>query len=193
MRTQTGIAKYTLMVGCEPSWYLSGLPIYTAAKIPSINCMNTEQDFKSSWEFGLEAGAQGDSAAFISYMCSQPAVKTVVDMVIDLPSEHNVFDTAVKAPLQACGKKAIGIYVPTTVADLTPYVAKAAQAKPQFVTANFSATEVPQVYAGLEQDGIPASHIVANGIDFTHAILAKAPQMKGGIVLEEFNPWTLTK
>jgi ABC-type branched-subunit amino acid transport system substrate-binding protein len=43
--------------GCETTWSSSGLPIYAAAKIPSFNCMNTEQDFHDPWSFGIGGGA----------------------------------------------------------------------------------------------------------------------------------------
>lgn len=179
------------MIGCEPAWSASGLPVFAQAKIPSLNCLNTKQDFTSQWEFGLNNGGSGDSAALAAYACSRPSVKTFVDLSQDIPSDHVNYDSYVAPVLKACGKKTVGIFVPTGASDIAPYAAKVAAAHPDFVYLTTTGL-IAQAYRSLEQNGIPASHIGASDVYYTHQILSQAPQMKGGIDVAEFNPWTLT-
>jgi ABC-type branched-subunit amino acid transport system substrate-binding protein len=180
------------MIGCELAWATSGLPVYAAEKTPSINCLDTQQDFTNQWSFGVNPGAEGDNAGLVAYLCSDPSVHRVAATAVDLPAEHAVFDSVVVPKLRACGKTVQTLYVPTTSVDISPYMTKIAQARPDFVIGNIESAEVPQMYSLLEQNNIPASHIAAADVDFTHQILASAPQMKGGIDMAEFNPWTDT-
>jgi ABC-type branched-subunit amino acid transport system substrate-binding protein len=189
----TTIAAHPLtMMGCELAWSVSGLPIYTAANIPSLNCLNNEQDFHSQWNFGFAPGEAGDNAATVAYICTLSDVHTVVTMITDVPSSLAVQSEVTTPGLKACGKTPVAIPVSPTVVDLTPYVEKALQSHPQFIIGNIQTAQVPQMYTLFKQNGIPASHISSADVAFTAQILASAPQMKGGLSIAEFNPWTDT-
>jgi hypothetical protein len=181
------------MIGCELAWSLGGLKVYTAADIPSVNCLNTEGDFTSSWSFGMNPGAAGDDAATIAYACTLPDVKTITDVTIALPAEIAVYNANVAPVAKACGKTSTITTVPTNVVDITPYVTKTMQtAKPQFILSNVETAETEQLYSLFEAQGIPANRIAASDVDYTAALLKSAPAMKGGISIAEFNPWTDT-
>ena len=180
------------MIGCELSWGETGAVVYAAAQIPSINCLNTPADFKSQWEFGLQAGAAGDFAALATYLCSQPNIKTVVAENSDQPELHVSWNDTINPILTGCGKKTFALYVPPTSVDVAPYMVKGASYHPQFVISQVQNAQVPPSFSALEQNGIPASHIAASDVDFTAATLAAAPQMKGSLDVAEFDPWTLT-
>ncbi len=180
------------MIGCELAWSLGGLRVYTAANVPSLNCLNTQADFSSNWSFGMNPGASGDDAATIAYACSLPDVKTIADVTIALPAEIAVYNANVAPVAKACGKTPILTTVPTNVVDITPYVAKTMQSKPQFILSNVETAETEQLYSEFEGQGIPANRIAASDVDYTAALLKNAPAMKGGISIAEFNPWTDT-
>jgi hypothetical protein len=76
--------------------------------------------------------------------------------------------------------------------DITPYVQKAVGYHPQFILGNIQTAQVPQMFTLFEQNGVPAGDISASDVAYTAAILEKAPQMKGGLSVAEFNPWTMT-
>ncbi len=180
------------MVGCELSWSISGLPIYAAAKTPSLNCPNTTVDFHSPWSFGMNPGEAGDNAATLAYACSLPKVKTIVSMITNVPAAQEVFNQETAPIVKACGKTAYPIFVSPTVVDITPYVQKAMGYHPQFILGDIQTAQVPQMFSLFEQNGIAAGDITASDVAFTASILAKSPQMKGGISIAEFNPWTMT-
>ncbi len=187
------IAQHPItMMGCELGWSVSGLPIYTAAKVPSLNCLNNPQDFASKWDFGLNNGEAGDNAGVVEYLCSLKSVHRVVTMATAAPSTTAIEDDVVTPLLKQCGISNDVIYVPPTVVDLTPDVQKALQSHPQAVLGNIQNAQVPQMFTEFEQNGIPASRITSSDVDYTAAMLKAAPQMKGGIDAAEFDPWTDT-
>ncbi len=180
------------MIGCENVWAMTGLPIYAAAKVPSLNCLNTAQDYHSPWEFGVTPGATGDDAAYAAYLCTLPAVKTAGVLVIQLPAIVSDITTAFTPILKTCGKTVSTVQVPPTATDVTPYVAKLLSYKPQYALVNLETAEVPESYAALEQGGVPASHIAGSSVYFIDTVLAHAPAMKGGISIAEWAPWSDT-
>ena len=74
--------------GCEPSWGSSGLPVYAAAKVMSINCPNVPADYTSKWNVSITGGQAGDQRASARWMCTQKNITNVVDLTQDIPIEH---------------------------------------------------------------------------------------------------------
>jgi ABC-type branched-subunit amino acid transport system substrate-binding protein len=163
---ETASKKATAMIGCEPTWANSGLPILGKAKIPSFNCPNVEADWKDPWSFGLTLGTNGDNRAFASYLCTRDDVKKVVAFVQDIPISHSATPAAMDPVLKGCGKTAEYVYYPITGADLTPDVAKAAALKPDFVLTQAGGALALQVFKLFSQAGISADKMGASGNAF---------------------------
>ena len=177
--------------GCETTWFSSGLPIYAAAKVPSFNCPNTPQDFHNPWSFGMMAGATGDLRGLANYLCSQPNVKNVTMMLDDLPTFH-VIPAAVDPILKSCGKHVISpVYYPLAAVDLTPYVSRVVQTKPDFVFLLAIGPQVVQIFKGFQQDGFPASKVGGPDTDFTYSTIVKpaGSAMDGAYSANQFASW----
>jgi ABC-type branched-subunit amino acid transport system substrate-binding protein len=181
------------MFGCDLYWFAAGLPVYSAAHIPSVNCPNAPTDFTNPYSFGVNASAIGEDRAIAKYACSQPSIKTFVTIVYDDPADHLLFGTAEQPVLKACGKTAVAVYFPETATDVATYTQKVIQAKPDFVLINASDVAVIQIYKALGQGGIPASHIATPDNNFTYQDISQAHgALTGGIAIADYAPWSDT-
>jgi branched-chain amino acid transport system substrate-binding protein len=181
------------MVGCENNWVAAGLPIYAKAQIPSFNCLNSTEEVHNPWNFGIGPAAVGAYGAASRYACSLPEVKNVTMMLFDAPFARFLYNTAVSPIVKACGKTSNVVYVPVSAVDMTPYVQKAMQAKPDFVIVAVLTTTIVQTYKAFEQQGLPASRIAAADTVFAHNLISQAGgALTGGIALAQFAPWGLT-
>jgi branched-chain amino acid transport system substrate-binding protein len=180
--------------GCELAWFASGLPVYAAAKVPSINCSNTPQDFTNAWNFGLNPSDIGQDGAAARWLCSQPNVKKVVVVKPDLTSLRANVETAMPL-LQRCGKTILSpVYFPLTATDVTPYVSAALSGKPDFVIFSSIGAQVVLFMKAFQQAGFPASKVTMPDTDapFTN-IQQGGSAMDGAIVLSQFHSWGDTK
>ncbi len=184
------------MIGCEPTWASSGaLALYAAAKVPSINCVNTKAGFTNPWSFGLAGGGFGLLRGLAHYACGQASIKTVVLMLPDIPVYHVTGPIGAAPVLQQCGKTTKYVYVPFTAVDTTPYAVQAAQDKPDFVISfvGVGPTAVTLVQE-LEQNGIPASHVALAEGNMTGRVLDQAHGSLNGVYgAFEWDNWTDTK
>jgi len=191
----TTLAKHPLAeFGCELAWFQTGLPLYAAAKLPSVNCLNTPTDFTNPWSFGVNPSDLGQDGAVARWLCSRSNVKKVIVVKPDLPSLRANVTTA--APiLQRCGKDVLNpVYFPLTAADVTPYVGQALQGKPDFVIFSSIGAQVVLFLKAFQQAGFPASKISMPDTDAPLTNLQQAGgAMNGAIVLSQFHSWGDTK
>ncbi len=182
------------MFGCETSWYVSGLPIYAAAHIPSFNCLNATPDFTNPWSFGIIAGGYGQEHAIINYLCSsRPDVKKVVSFGPSFPGSAGEFQTATAAPLKACGKQAAQVIIPLTAVDPAPYVAKVLAQKPDIVIIGTPSGQGVLAYKAFQQAGFPASKTFSVDTNFTGQTTQEAgTAIDGAYVSAQFTPWGAT-
>jgi branched-chain amino acid transport system substrate-binding protein len=179
---QTVSDKATAMVGCEPTWGNSGLPILSKAKIPTFNCPNTEPDWTDPWSFALTLGVNGDNQALATYLCTRDDVKKVVVFTQDIPVSRSATPAAVDPVLKGCGKSASYVYYPITGADLTPDVAKAVALKPDFVMTLGGGALAVQVFKLFTQAGMSPDKMSASGNAFANkSVLEPAGAAMDGV------------
>ena len=177
--------------GCETSWFSSGLPVYAAAKVPSFNCPNTPEDFHNAYSFGMMAGAVGDLRGLANWLCTQPSIKNVTMMLDDLPTFH-VVPSAVSPILKSCGKNILSpVFYPLASVDLTPYVNRVVQSKPDFVFLLAIGPQVVQIFKGFQTQGFPASKVGGPDTDFTYSTIVKpaGSAMDGAYSANQFVSW----
>ena len=180
------------MVGCENTWGTSGLLVLAAAKVPSLNCPTPETaDVSNPWSFGL-VPSDGEDQGFASYVCERSDIKKLGFLAVDVPSETSTF-AGVEKVLGACGKRATAVFYPETATDVTPYVDKVVQAKPDFVQCDCFASQIVQIAQVLAGDGIPPSKFVVSASDLTPSTLAQSGTILNGIYsLSQFIPYQET-
>ncbi len=185
-------AHATAMIGCEPVWGTTGLPILEAAGIPSFNCINTKIDYTAPTSFGLQAGGFGELSGFAKYLCTLSDVHTVVLYAISTPWQS--LAPAAGNVLSACGKKMLGVYYPITTTDYSPYAAKVAGMHPDWVmTEPENGPEGITQFQELEQNGIPADHISTSSSSMDYPFLAKGASATNGIFgAYEWTSWSDT-
>jgi ABC-type branched-subunit amino acid transport system substrate-binding protein len=185
-------AHVTAMIGCEPVWGTSGLPILAAAGIPSFNCINTPVDYTAPTSFGLQAGGFGELAGMSHYLCTQSAIHTVVLYAIATPYQQ--LAPAASKPLTACGKKFYGVYYPITTTDYSPYAAKVAALHPDWVmTEPENGPEGITEFQQLEQNGIPNDHISTSSSSMDYPFLTEGGKVTDGIFgAYEWTSWSDT-
>lgn len=176
------------MVGCELTWSGSGLPIYEAAKVPSINCQNDHTDVTNKYSFGITASAIGENTGLMRWICSQSKYKSVVALLPNLPQyPGQIFPDSVQNPLKACGKTASPVYYPLTGVDVAPYVAKALGSKPDFILYTGIGAQVDSFYKAFKQAGWPASKVASVDTDFIPSTTSGSNSLlNGSIVAGQF-------
>lgn len=180
------------MTGCDLAWGTGGLPIYAAAGVPSINCLNSTQDLTSKYSFGLNPSAVGQERAWARWACSQPNIKTAAAIVPNQPTySSNIVPKVLKSVLGACGKTVQPVYYPLTAVDVAPYVTKALAAKPDFIDYSGIGAQVDSFYRAFHQSGWPASKTAMPDTDFTPTTTGRN-LLNGAIALCQFGPWSAT-
>lgn len=181
------------MFGCELTWYLSGLPVYAAAHVPSLNCLNSSQDSHNPWSFGIVGGSVAQQGAIANYLCSRPDVKKVVSLVSNVPGVQTAYATAVPGLLKACGKQSSDVIYPVATVDFAPYVAKVLAQKPDFINIATSTGQAAPLWKVLQQDHFPASKTATSDTIFTHQATQEAGSTLAGTYLAaQFTPWGAT-
>jgi ABC-type branched-subunit amino acid transport system substrate-binding protein len=181
-------------IGCDLSWGAGGIPLFEAAKVPSINCPNTSVDYNDPWSFGLNASAIGQQRAAARYVCSRPEIHKAAVVGPDISSLRTGSFRLSALLLKACGKEGVSVFYPLTAVDVTPYVNQVAQSKPDFVLFSGIGAQVVLFYRAFQANGIPPSHVSAPDTDFVYDIQLKTAgsAMEGGIALNQFKSWGLT-
>jgi len=179
------------MIGCELAWSSSGLKLFERAKIPSVNCLNTPEDYSNPWSFGLNSGDTGQTGAIANWLCTKPDVKTVGLLKPDLPQLRINAPLAQKI-LKACGKTLqTPVWFPLTAVDATPYVQKATSAKPDFMYFSFSGPGVATFMKSFQAAGYPADQIVMPDTDFPYTSVVKPAESAfvGSYAAAQFTPY----
>jgi branched-chain amino acid transport system substrate-binding protein len=178
------------MIGCESTWTSSGLPIYSAAKVPSVQCPET--DFNNPWNFGFTLGASGAYVAGARFVCTLKNVHSVTGLLPDLAQTANSLDAAFQV-LKNCGKTVIpAVLYPLTGVDVTPYVQKVASSKADFLLfEGIPGPFIVQFYKAFQQNGIPGSHVITVGSNLVwKTILQPAGStMNGTYTINQFDMW----
>lgn len=173
------------MVGCDLTWSASGLPIYAAAGVPSINCLNNQTDVTNKDSFGLTASAVGENRGLMRWVCTQSQYKSVVSLLPNLPQyPGQIYPESIQNPLKSCGKGSNVIYYPLTAVDVAPYVAKALAFKPDFVLYSGIGAQVDSFFQAFKQNNWPASKVGAPDTDFTPSVTKPAGSLLNGAVVE---------
>jgi branched-chain amino acid transport system substrate-binding protein len=180
--------------GCDLSWGVGGIPLFEAAKVPSVNCPNTSVDYNNPWSFGLNASAVGQQRAAARYVCSQPQFKKAVIVLPDIPSLRSGSGALADLILKGCGKSGGSVFYTLGSVDVTPTVQQVASMKPDFVLFSGIGAQVVLFYRGFAQVGIPANHISAPDTDFVYDVQLKndGGSMEGGIALNQFKSWGIS-
>jgi ABC-type branched-subunit amino acid transport system substrate-binding protein len=182
------------MIGCDPTWPNAGLPIFERAKVPSFNCINTEQDYTNPYNFGMTGGQDGDQRAAARWLCTKADVKKVLVFTQDIPFQRANAPKVIGTPLKECGKSASYVFYPTTGADLTPFVGKAARSKPDFVITLGGGPLAVQIFKQFQQSGISADRIIgsANAFAYEQVLKPAGDAMEGAIGTIETKSWGQT-
>jgi branched-chain amino acid transport system substrate-binding protein len=176
--------------GCELAWSASGLPLFAAAHVPSLNCLNDSHDYNNPWSFGLVGGTIAQTGASMRWLCSNPAVHKVSVVSPDFPLYHTVTQPHIQQIAEACGKTTSGVFYPLTAVDVTPFVQQTVSQKPDFVIFQGIGAQAVQFFKTYGQNGIPADHIIAPDTDFSGDLIAQAGgAMEGGYIAAQFGPW----
>lgn len=182
-------------LGCENSWSAAGIPLYSSASVPSLNCPGSQVDFSSPWNFGIGTGTQGIMTGMASYICSQmPQVKRVAYIEAADPEQEHDVPLSLTPVLKGCGKQLAYTWVPTTTIDMTPVVAKILQSKPDFILTAVSGSSMIQLAKALQQQGFPASRlqISDSALDATGVLKPLGSALNGAYVADEFAGWGLS-
>jgi len=179
------------MMGCELAWSSSGLPIFARAKIPSVNCLNTKEDYSNEWSFGLNSGDTGQMGAQANWLCTKSDVKTVALVKPDLP-QLRINEPLAQSILKGCGKKITeAVWFPLTAVDATPYVQKAIAAKPDFIIFSFAGPGVTTFMKTFQSAGWPADKIAMPDTDFPYNSVVKPAESAfvGAYAAAQFTPY----
>ncbi len=177
--------------GCELTWYATGLPIYAAAGIPSINCPDSPPDFNNPMAFGLNPSAIGQQVGAARWVCTMPNVHKVLSLFPNIPQIQGSLQLSYKV-LQACGKTTeTPVLYPLTAVDVSPYVTKVAREKPDFILFSGIGAQVAIMFKALAQNGIPADHVAAPDVDFVYSTVLKpaGSAMNGAYAENQFDTW----
>jgi ABC-type branched-subunit amino acid transport system substrate-binding protein len=178
------------MVGCELTWQGTGLPLYAAAATPSIYCLNSKQEGTNPWAFGINSSLPGENGAAAQYACSLPDVKTMAVVATDQAQSRATTEQYVASWIKKCGKKLTTVYVPPSAPDVTPYVQKAMDAKPQFALISAFQALVPGAFKAFKANGLKPDHLAAADVAYTHSLIEQANgAMDGTVALMQFAPW----
>lgn len=179
-------------LGCELTWGEAALPVLAKAQIPSIMCLNTSQDFTNRWSFGLAASSFGEDRGMARYLCSRSGIRRVGVLTVDLPQLRDVANQAIGPVLQGCGKRVRYVYYPLNTTDLSPFVTKVLQGKPDFVmTFPLSGAQTPELFKDFEQSGFSASRMSAASSSFGYkeTLRPAGAAMDGAYSTFEYESW----
>lgn len=178
--------------GCELTWGVAALPLLAKAQIPSIMCLNSSQDFTNPSSFGLAASSFGEDRGMARYLCSRSSVRRVAVLTVGLPQLRDVALQAIGPVLQGCGKQTRYVYYPLNTTDLSPFVAKVLQGKPDFVmTFPLSGAQTPELFKDFEQSGFSASKMSAasSSFGYTETLRPAGAAMDGAYGTFEYENW----
>jgi ABC-type branched-subunit amino acid transport system substrate-binding protein len=179
--------------GCELAWSASGLAIYAAAQVPSINCLNDPVDYHNPWSFGVVGGTIGQNGAMAKYLCTRSDVHNVANLFPDVPDYHTVVFPLMQKIFGGCGKTTTVTYYPLTAVDPGPYAVKVAALHPDFVNFTGIGGQAVTIFKSLAQNGIPATKVATTDVDFTDKLINSANGAMDGMYLEaQFTPWGVT-
>jgi ABC-type branched-subunit amino acid transport system substrate-binding protein len=176
-------------IGCEPTWPVSGLKIYTKAGVPSMNCVN---DLSDEWSFGAHPGAFGLQAGVAAWLCERPEIKSVVLLGQDLATQKTEEETSTEPIFKACGKEIHYVFAPLETTDFTPYVNKVLEYDPDFVMSTQSPAPTAQMFKTFQQAGYPADQIsaVESSCPYEEVLEPAGSAMEGAYCADGYFPWT---
>jgi ABC-type branched-subunit amino acid transport system substrate-binding protein len=184
-------SKPVAMWGCENSWGTTGLEIYAAEGIPSFNCLNSKQDFTNPSSFGIFPGGTAEYSSGARYICTLPNVKKVVWISQNNPEQMQDVPPALTKIYKGCGKQISFVWFPFTAVDVSPYVQKVMQSKPDFVMVNVSGAAFDALAKGFQQDNYPTSKIWSSSVamDYDNVMKPAGSAMNGMLMTSEMANW----
>lgn len=179
------------MVGCEPAWSASGLPILGAKGIPSFNCLNGGADFTDPNSVNVLAGGTGEYTAGARFICTLPNVKTVAWIAQNNTEQQKDVPPALTSIFKSCGKTVSFEWFPQTSVDPSPYVVKVVQKHPDFVMINDGGAILVSMLKDFQQQGFPATHIYSSsaGLNYDQILRPAGNAANGVYFTDETRSW----
>jgi ABC-type branched-subunit amino acid transport system substrate-binding protein len=170
-------------------WGSTGLQIFSKSGVPSFNCQNTQQDYTDPMSFGIAPSGIAEYRGMAKFLCTQADVKKIVLFNPDIPQQHEIAADTVAPTLKTCGKSAGYVYYPITATDLTPYVQKTLDLKPDFIMTTGSGAV--QYLRAFKTAGFPSEKIwtSSNNIAYSTVLKPAGDAANGLYSTLEFNNW----
>ncbi len=173
----------TAMIGCATTWGASGLQVFAAAKVPSLNCLNTPQDFTNPWSFGINPGSgPGVNASTIRYLCTQSSVHTIEMITYQSPAQETALPAELNPIAAGCHKTMAYTYYPVTAIDMTPFVIKALSEKPNWVIISAAGADAVSIIKSLHTQAFSSDDISIVDTAFTPQVVATLGSILNGVV-----------
>jgi len=179
------------MVGCEPAWGATGLPILGSKGIPSFNCLNGGPDYTSPYSVNVLAGGTGEYTAGARYICTLPGVKTVEWIAQNNAEQEQAVPPALTSIFKSCGKTVSFEWFPQTSVDPAPYIVKVVQNHPDFVMINDGGAILVSMLKDFQQQGYPAAHIYSSsaGLNYDQILKPAGTAANGVYFTDETDSW----
>ncbi len=164
--------------------------------MPTLNCPSWPQDFTNPDQFGIIPGSEGENIADGNFICADfPHGGTVAVMSPADAGNEASFPASINPTVAKCGDKVTYQWIPFTVVDVAPYVAKIVGQKPVVVMGYFSGASALNTFEDFKEDGYPLSHFIsAGGTDLNPTILDAIPKslLQGVYFSSEIVNWSET-
>jgi branched-chain amino acid transport system substrate-binding protein len=162
-------------IGLSELWGENGLPIIARAGIVSMNAPVNAQDGTNPDSFPLGGGSFSEFPAQVKWFAKYKGLKSGVVLEDDDPAGHLAYTvlTGIAAPL---GVKLQGVFVKPGQPDVTPFIAKAVTAHPDYIITAASGSEGVSWYQALAQQSWPPSKVINQGAAVDQeSFLSKVP------------------
>jgi branched-chain amino acid transport system substrate-binding protein len=177
--------KVVAVGGVAADFPTSGLPVLQPAGIPYVGLGVSAQDFSNPVSYPMFSPVAAGFPAQVTYFAKQ-GVKSAAIIEIDIPEAVAAASITLVKPFEALGIKAVSIAAPAGAADMTSYVEKALQAKPQVIFQLQDAADAIRVAQSAAQLGFTGSFAPA-GTDSAYFTQLSASAVKKSIVVVSTN------
>jgi branched-chain amino acid transport system substrate-binding protein len=167
--------KAVANIGLSELWGENGLPIIARAWIVSMNAPVNAQDATNPDSFPLGGGSFSEFPAQIKYFAKYKGMKSAVVLEDDDPAGHLAF-TQLQTFAKPLGVTLSGVFVTPGQVDVTPFIAKAVIAKPDYIITAASGAAAVSYYQALAQQAWPAAKVINQGAAVDEdSFLSKVP------------------
>ncbi len=149
-------------IGLSELWGENGLPIIARAGIVSMNAPVNAQDGTNPDSFPLGGGSFSEFPAQVKYFAKYKGLKSAVVLEDDDPAGHLAY-TVLQGIATPLGVKLQGVFVKPGQPDVTPFIAKATTAHPDYIITAASGAEGISWYEALAQQSWPPSKVINQG------------------------------